>query len=95
MKYLTYQNDLSEYYIASEIKAVYEGIIIAINYDDWWFSRRENRAQIAVILIHFAEQVNLKKFKKNKRGEKKPKPKIKFDKNEPHVSTLKMILKSD
>ena len=47
------------------------------------------------ILIHLAEHVSLKKFKKSKRGEKKPNPKKKCDKNEPHVSTLKMILKSN
>ncbi|MCK5871844.1 MAG: transposase [Methylococcales bacterium] len=89
------KDQVSEYYIASEITAVYEGMVIAVDNNDWEFFRRVNRAQMAVILIYLAEQVNLKKFKKNKRGEKKPKPKIKCDKNEPHVSTLKMILKSN
>ena len=87
------KDEVSEYYIASEIGAVYEGMVIAVDYDDWEFFRQVNRAQMAVILIYLAEQVNLKKFKKNKRGEKKPKPKIKHDKNEPHVSTFKMLLK--
>lgn len=89
------EDEVSEYYISSEISAIYEGMIIAVDYNDWEFFRKVNRAQMAVILIYLAEQVNLKKFKKNKRGEKKPKPKKKCDKKEPHVSTLKMILKPD
>jgi hypothetical protein len=43
-------------------------------------------------LIYLAKQVNLKKFKKSKRGVKKPKPEIKWDKNNPHVSTFKLLL---
>ena len=49
--------------------------------NDWEFFRRVNRAQMAVTLIYLAKQVNLKKFKKSKRGEKKSKPKKKCDKN--------------
>ena len=89
------KDEVSEYYIAQDISAVYEGMVIAVDYEDWedWeLFRRINRAQMAILLIYLAKQVNLKKFKKSKRGVKKTKPEIKWDKNNPHVSTFKMLL---
>jgi hypothetical protein len=83
---------VSEYYIAQDIAAVYEGMVIAVDDEDWELFRQINRAQMAILLIYLAKQVNLKKFKKSKRGVKKTKPEIKWDKNNPHVSTFKMLL---
>ena len=86
------KDEVSEYYIAQDIAAVYEGMVIAVDDGDWELFRQVNRAQMAVLLIYLAKQVNLKKFKKSKRGVKKPKPEIKRDKNNPHVSTFKLLL---
>jgi hypothetical protein len=86
------KNEVSEYYIAQDISAVYEGMVIAVDYEDWELFCRINRAQMAILLIYLAKQVNLKKFKKSKRGVKKTKPEIKWDKNNPHVSTFKLLL---
>jgi hypothetical protein len=44
-------------------------------------------------LLQLAEQVNLAKFKKHKRGAKKPQPKRKSDPKKPHVSTAKLLKK--
>jgi len=86
------KDELSEYYIAEDISSVYEGMTIAVDYEDWELFRKINRAQMAVLLIYLAKQVDLKKFRKSKRGVKKPKPEIKWDKNHPHVSTFKLLL---
>jgi IS4 transposase len=87
------KEEVSEYYIADDIKAVYSGMVIAVDYEDWAIFRVVNRAGMALLLIYLAKQVDLKKLKKHKRGVKKPKPKIEYDKNNPHVSTFKLLLK--
>jgi hypothetical protein len=42
-------------------------------------------------LQQLAAKVNLAKFRKNKRGPKKPKPKPVYDPKHPHVSTAKLL----
>lgn len=85
------KEDVSEYYIASDIRAIYSGMVIAVDYKDWSVFREANIAQMAVLLIDLARSCNLAKLKKNKRGAKKPKVAAKSDKNTPHVSTLKLL----
>jgi hypothetical protein len=82
---------MSEYYIASDIRAIYSGMVIAVDYEDWSIFRDATIAQIAILLIDLARTCNLVKLKKNKRGVKKPKAEVKSDKNTPHVSTLKLL----
>jgi hypothetical protein len=86
------KDEVSEYYIAEEIATVYEGMMIAVDSNDWDMFRYANKEQMALLLIYLAKQVNLEKFKKHKRGIKKPKNKEKYDKNHPHISTFKVIL---
>ena len=69
-------------------------MVIAVDYEDWAIFRVVNRAEMAVLLIYLAKQIDLKKFKKHKRGVKKIKPKLEYDKNNPHISTFKLLLKS-
>ncbi len=84
-------NEVSEYYIAEEIATVYEGMMIATDSVDWDMFHLVNTAQMALLLVYFSKQVDLRKFKKHKRGKKKPKNKPKWDKKVPHVSTFKVI----
>lgn len=84
-------DEVSEYYIADDISTVHEGMMIAVDEDDWSVFRDADLPYMAFLLVHLAEQVDLKKFKKHKRSIKKPKTKQKYDKNKPHVSTLKVI----
>jgi hypothetical protein len=86
------KDEVSEYYIAEEIATVYEGMMIAVDSNDWDMFRYANKEQMALLLVFLAKQVNLDKFKKHKRGIKKPKNKKKYDKNHPHISTFKVIL---
>ncbi|MBK8537872.1 MAG: transposase [Candidatus Competibacteraceae bacterium] len=85
------KEEVSEYYIAEDISTVYEGMIISVDDDEWNRFRHLGDSEMIVLLIYLAKQVNLKKFKKNKRGVKKEKPPIKFDKKTPHVSTLNIF----
>ena len=85
------KEEVSEYYIASDIRAIYSGMVIAVDYEDWSIFRDATIAQIAILLVDLARTCNLVKLKKNKRGVKKPKAEVKPDKNTPHVSTLKLL----
>lgn len=85
------KEEVSEYYIASDIRAIYSGMMIAVMYEDWAVFREASIPQIAVLLVDLAKSCNLAKFKKNKRGVKKPKVDVKLDKSTPHVSTLKQL----
>jgi hypothetical protein len=85
------KEEVSEYYIASDIRAIYSGMMIAVMYEDWAVFREASIAQIAVLLVDLAHACNLSKFQKKKRGVKKQKVDVKLDKNTPHVSTLKRL----
>jgi hypothetical protein len=85
------KEEVSEYYIASDIRAIYSGMVIAVDYEDWSVFREATIAQMAVLLVDLARTCNLAKLKKKKRSVKKPKVDVKFDKSTPHVSTLKLL----
>jgi len=85
------KEEVSEYYIASDIRAIYSGMVIAVDYQDWSVFRYATIAQMAVLLVDLARTCNLAKLKKKKRGVKKPKVDVKLDKSTPHVSTLKLL----
>jgi IS4 transposase len=85
------KKEVSEYYIADDINSIYEGMDIAVDDNAWNIFRSLNCAQMAVLLIYLAQQVDLKKFKKHQRGAKKIKAEIKYDKKNPHVSTFKLL----
>ncbi len=88
------KDEVSEYYIAQDISAVYEGMIIAVDYKDWSIFRNISRAKMTILLMLSAKQINLKHLKKNRRGAKKEKPIVKFDKNTPYISVFKLLLNS-
>ncbi len=88
------KDEISEYYIAQDISAVYDGMIIAVDYKEWGIFRNIRCAEMTVLLMLLSKQINLRHFKKNRRGTKKEKPVVKFDKNTPHVSVFKLLLNS-
>jgi len=85
--------EVSGYYIASELSAIYPGMMIAVSDDKWIFFRQCSQAELVVFLRQLAENVNLSRFKKHTRGPKKPTPKRVRDPKHPHVSTARLIAK--
>ena len=83
--------EVSEYYSAGEIARTYTGMVIAIPETDWTIFAQASRAELSDILLSLAAKTDLSKFKKNKRGQKKPPtPRNKF-KGHPHVSTARLL----
>lgn len=82
---------VSEYYIAQEIDVAMDGISIAITEHERGIFAQANSAELATLLLNIASYVDLKKYKKNPRGPKKPRPKRTQFKGHPHVSTAKLL----
>jgi len=83
--------EVSEYYIAKEISTTYNGMEIAVPDEQWAVFREGTVSETAAMLVELSSWMDLSKFKKHKRGPKKPpRPKTKH-KGKPHVSTAKLL----
>jgi hypothetical protein len=82
---------VSEYYIAQEIETTMEGMSIAIPENEWTIFTEVGSVELGMILLHIASYVDLKKYKKNPRGPKKPRMERNQFKGHPHVSTAKLL----
>jgi IS4 transposase len=84
-------NELSGYYIASNITRTYDGMMIAILATQWDIVRDMSLKVFCEFLLKLANNVDMEKYKKSKRGVKKPRPKRDKYKGSPHVSTAKLL----
>jgi hypothetical protein len=84
-------NDVSGYYLAGHLERTYDGMMIAVPEAHWHIFLTMSAETFNQTLLQLAEKVNLAKFKKHKRGAKKPQPKRKHDPKKPHVSTAKLL----
>ncbi len=82
---------LSYYYLAEELDATYQGMIIALPPEDWQDLATMSLPQFSSRLQDWARFVNLKAFTSTKRKPKKKKPKPPYDPRHPHVSTARLL----
>jgi hypothetical protein len=82
---------LSSYYLALEIKQVHEGMMIALPPEDWNIFRSMTIQQLAEVLKYVAGHADLTRYRKSKRGPKKPPPKRTKYSNGSHVSTHRVL----
>jgi len=71
------EKDISGYYIAHELSQTYPGMMIALPFSEWDIFRKFSNDEMVSCLKALAEKVDLRKYKKNSRGPKKPKVKQK------------------
>ena len=84
--------DLSGYYLAEEIAATYWGMMIAIERRHWTKAFGQlTAAELATLLKQLAKNVDVSRYKKRKRGIKKPPPKRTGGMREKHVSTARLL----
>lgn len=84
--------DLSGYYLAEEIAATYGGMMIAIESRHWTKAFSQLTAEeLAALLKQLAKNVDVSRYKKHKRGPKKPPPKRTGGMREKHVSTARLL----
>jgi hypothetical protein len=83
--------EVSTYYLAAEVKGVYQGMMIALPAAEWQPFRRMGVAQLAAVLKGLARRVDLSRYERSRRGPKKPRPARRHRKTKPHVSTARLI----
>jgi IS4 transposase len=88
-------DEMSAYYMALEIKQLYEGMMIALPPDDWAIFRTMSVAAFAAELKKMAAYMDLDYYRKSKRGPKKPPPPMDQYRNGGHVSTHKLLKEKD
>jgi Transposase DDE domain len=84
-------NEVSGYYLAGHLGRTYDGMMIAVPEQEWLIFQSMSTGTFTDTLLQLANKVNLAKFKKHKRGQKKPSAKRKHDSKQPHVSTARLI----
>ncbi len=83
--------NLSDYYVVEDVQATWRGLEIAILPEAWQMFQTMSDVAFAQSLRQWAERVNLKRFRKSKRGPKKPTNKKPFDPKHPHVATARLL----
>jgi hypothetical protein len=84
-------NEVSGYYLAGHLGRTYDGMMIAVPEQEWHIFQTMSTPTFTHTLEQLANKVNLAKFKKHKRGPKKPRAKRNHDSKQPHVSTARLI----
>jgi Transposase DDE domain len=86
------ENDLSRYFVASEIGQVYRGMMVALPPEEWAIFRHMSLKDYVAFLKRLARTVDFDRYPKAHRGPKKPQPKRHYDPEHPHVSVAKLLL---
>lgn len=84
-------DEVSGYYLAGHLARTYDGMMIAIPNDEWRIFQDMSSKGFIEILQQLASNADLAKFRKHKRGLKKPRQKRTQDSKQPHVSTAKLL----
>jgi hypothetical protein len=85
------EEKVSTYYLAHEIAGVYQGMMIALPAEHWQPWQRLTVAQLAVRLKDLASKARLAAYRRHPRGPKKPRPPRTHHKDQPHVSTARLL----
>jgi Transposase DDE domain len=85
------EDGVSLYYFALEMSRVYHGMMIAVPEENWQVFQKRTPLEMAQFLKEVAAHVQLRRYARQPRGPKKPPPKRTKKKNEPHVSTARLL----
>lgn len=77
--------------MADEIARVREGMMIATGEESWALFGTMTVKELVEVLRQLAKNVRLSKYRRSKRGPKKPPIKRKYNKRHPHVATSKLL----
>lgn len=83
--------EVSGYYLADEIAGTHRGMMIAIPEDEWAVFADLPPSAMGRVLLGLAAKVRLAKFRKHRRGPKRPQPKRASGAKVSHVSTAKLL----
>jgi hypothetical protein len=83
--------EVSWYHLCNHLARVYGGMMIAIPPDRWQIFRELTDVQFASLLQELAAKINLRRFRKHRRGPKKPPPNKSSGAKIKHVSTARIL----
>jgi IS4 transposase len=83
--------EVSGYYLADEIAGAHRGMMIAIPEDEWVVFAGLSPSAMGQVLRGLAAGVRLAKFRKHRRGPKRPRPKRASGAKVTHVSTARLL----
>jgi IS4 transposase len=83
--------EVSGYYLADEIAGTHRGMMIAIPEDEWVVFAGLTPSAMGQVLRGLAAKVRLAKFRKHRRGPKRPQPKRASGAKVSHVSTARLL----
>jgi len=84
------RDDVSAYYVAGEITRTHEGMQIAIEPHEWRVFQTMTQERFVATLVQLAHNVDLDKYKKHRRGPKRPTPARTSSKGN-HVATARLL----
>lgn len=82
---------LSDFYMVDEIQHTYRGMMIAIEPAQWSIFQSLMLTELTEILQQLAARVHLASFLKSPRKPKKKKPPLAAKRNQPHLSTARLL----
>lgn len=85
------QEEVSSYHIAHQARADVGGLDVLLKDKDWEPLQALSVVELAVLLVKLVRKIPRETIQKAKRGSKKPVPKRTRFKDEPHVSTQKLL----
>jgi len=85
------QAEVSWYYVCLHLTKVYEGMMIAVPARHWDIFRRLDVDEFAALLRELATRIDVRRFRKHRRGPKKPPPKKLRGAKRPHVATARIL----
>jgi len=88
-------DEVSGYYLALEVRRVQAGLLIAVPEEEWSALADLSAQAFARWLRTVAARVDLERYRKTRRGPKKPPPKKSRYRNGGHVSTHKLLNEGD
>ena len=84
-------DEVSIYYVCEEIAHTYRGLDLILDASHWTTTYAElTPAQLAQALVRIAAGIKLARYRKHKRGPKKPPPKMN-KKRRNHISTARVL----
>jgi len=83
--------EVSWYHLCNHLSRVYGGMMIAIPAGRWQIFRELTSVQFAKLLKDLAAKVDLRRFRKHRRGPKRPPPKKSSGAKTKHVSTARIL----
>lgn len=82
---------VSDYHLAVEVRTKYEGMMVAFPPEEWQPLAEMSEAAFARWLLDLARGVNLERFRKQKRGPKKPRQRRTRFKKSKHIATARLL----